>query len=151
VVRRRATLDSSERPLVQYGQIRRNRHATPRDAAERASTGQESGSMQLIVAGTLDDGRSGVVGREPLAEETRVLWEVQDVPPRVDRPRSVPSFDIGVRPGAVRFMLVNVAADATNRDMHRADALSHSTVVSGSIELLLESERVPLGPGDCVV
>jgi uncharacterized cupin superfamily protein len=41
--------------------------------------------------------------------------------------------------------------DASRPGMHRTDTIDWITILDGEIELILDDERVRLGPGDCVV
>ena len=118
--------------------------------------------MKLVVAGISADGRSGVVQRTPLEEGDHLrttqeaphpaitLWKTQENPPKIDRPTHVPARDANCAPGETTWQLVSIPAN-TVREMHRTDLLSYNVVVSGSVELTLETESVQLVLGDCLV
>jgi hypothetical protein len=71
-------------------------------------------------------------------------------PPTIERPTSVKTLDAGIGPGEASWLLSHFAADL-DLPMHRTDLLSLTTLLSGSVDLILEAERVPLGAGDRLV
>jgi hypothetical protein len=108
-------------------------------------------AMNLFVAGVCADGRSGVIQRTSLQEgESSRLWKTKETPPKIDRPTSVPAHPARCAPGETTWQLVSWPAN-TVREMHRTDLLSYNLVVSGSVELVLETESVHLRTGDCLV
>jgi mannose-6-phosphate isomerase-like protein (cupin superfamily) len=106
--------------------------------------------MRLFIAGTGADGRSAVTRTEDLAPQPMsTMWKTTELPPRVDRSREMERFDIGLAPGEASWMIVNYARHFST-EMHRTNAASFTTVVAGSLVLVLEAERVPLQAGDCL-
>jgi hypothetical protein len=107
--------------------------------------------MQLIVAGVDSDNRSGVVERSTLPQDQSVaLWKTTDHPPKVVRPTTVPPKAAGCPPGLTAWGLNHIPPN-TVREMHRTDLLSYNVVLVGSVDLILETERVRLDVGDCLV
>jgi len=107
---------------------------------------------KLIVTGIDEDGKSTVVRAEEVSEEGpfNVLWRLDTLPPSVERPATDGLYDMGISHGQALWMQVRHEAGKTTH-MHRTDAISFSTLISGSIELLLDSESVALTPGDSIV
>jgi hypothetical protein len=122
--------------------------------------------VRLIVTGIDSDDRSTVVRIDPLPADhtsnlTRpareggiggsiALWSTTEMPPGVKRPIVTPVHDVGCPPGNSIWRLsywppLAVAA------LHRTDTLSYCVLISGELCLVLESEKVELSPGDCVV
>jgi hypothetical protein len=127
--------------------------------------------MELIVAGVGPDGRSAIVQRETLldlavvaqeaaaqprrdrARKSVNLWKTTDVPPKVERPATeaaVRTASLTSGGGETVWNLMYMAAD-TDGAVHRTDMLSYNVVVAGHIDLILETERVRLNQGDCLV
>jgi mannose-6-phosphate isomerase-like protein (cupin superfamily) len=107
---------------------------------------------RLIVTGNDEDGKSTVVRTEDLSGENRfnTLWRLDTLPPSIDRPATDGLYDMGLSRGEAVWMQVNHEAGTTTH-MHRTDSLSFSTLLSGSIELLLDTESVAITPGDNIV
>lgn len=107
---------------------------------------------KLIVTGFNDEGKSTVVRVEDVVEEAlfSLLWKLDTLPPTIERPAADGLYDMGISQGEALWMQVRHEAGTTTR-MHRTDAISFSTLISGSIDVLLDTESVVLSPGDCIV
>ena len=107
--------------------------------------------MQLIVAGVTADNLSGVIQRTTLPErESASLWRTTENPPKVDRPASGVKMAGGSAPGNTSWGLNHIPPH-TVRDVHRTDLLSYNLVLSGAVDVILETETVRLEAHDCLV
>jgi quercetin dioxygenase-like cupin family protein len=120
---------------------------------------------KVVVAGTGEDGRSTVVDTKVIpepssAEFTSVagqgyggrrfpLFQAEN-PPRIERAVSAPLLSGDGADSRTMWSLLYMPPGA-GAEMHRADVLSYSVVLSGTIDLILESEHVRLEAGDCLV
>lgn len=134
--------------------------------------------VRLIIATRSEDGTGRFVEGPPPARldlpgvvEAAYLWELKGPPvlPRIigEAPadRSFPA------PGGLKFALVCFPAKSAGRfdlgsagaegaehqegqaaDMHRSDSVDLEVIVSGKVDIVLDSgETRTLGPGDCLV
>ncbi|MET0829410.1 MAG: hypothetical protein ABWY26_07825 [Microbacterium sp.] len=107
---------------------------------------------KLIVTGTDGDGKSTVLRTEEVSQEGpfSVLWRLDTLPPSIERPATDGLYDMGISHGEAVWVQVRHEAGKTTH-LHRTDAISFSTLISGSIELLLDIGSVSLTPGDSIV
>lgn len=114
--------------------------------------------MQLLVTGIDEQGRSCVVSRDPQPIPTGdpgirlldMLWETTEMPlPPRPAGRGL-DHDLGVGPGAVRWMVLEFEPGSAF-PMHHTDTIDFDTVLSGSLELVLDDGVHVMRPGDCAV
>jgi quercetin dioxygenase-like cupin family protein len=107
---------------------------------------------KLIVAGVDRNGKSTVVRTEEVSEESSfaTLWKSDRLPPSIERPATEGLYDMGISRGEAVWMQVRHEAGKSTH-LHRTDALSFSTLISGSIELLLDTGSVAVAPGDSII
>ncbi|WNG86546.1 cupin domain-containing protein [Mycobacterium sp. ITM-2016-00317] len=110
-----------------------------------------------MITGVDAEGRSCVVSDDALTLDQLAPGFAMGIPyatsasPPPSRPAgSAPLIDQGIAPGLVRWMVVDLGPDSET-PMHHTDTLDLETVVSGSVELVLDDGAHPLQPGDLVV
>jgi quercetin dioxygenase-like cupin family protein len=110
-----------------------------------------------LITGVDAEGRSCVVSDDPLTLDQLAPGFAMGIPfatsasPPPSRPAgSAPLIDQGIAPGLVRWMVVDLGPDSET-PMHHTDTLDLETVVSGSVDLVLDDGAHPLQPGDLVV
>lgn len=118
--------------------------------------------MRFFIIGLDDDGRSNVVEQRQIDGEIAMprsgldaarLWGTREQPPELPVPRHAVDdawMDLGVGPGASRWVIVNFGPDYLS-EMHHTSTLDYDLIVAGSITLELECGKIPLTAGDCVV
>jgi quercetin dioxygenase-like cupin family protein len=113
--------------------------------------------MRRLITGTDVDGRSCVVSQDDLAmssvgSDFRMgIPFATDTSPPVARPKgSADLIDQALAPGLLRWMVVEYAANAST-PMHHTDTLDLGTVLSGSVDLVLDDGAHRLEVGDLVV
>ncbi|UXA17162.1 cupin domain-containing protein [Mycobacterium sp. SMC-4] len=113
--------------------------------------------MRTLITGTDAAGRSCVVSDGELTLDELAPGFAMGVPyattasPPPARPAgSAPLIDQGIAPGLVRWMVVDLGA-GSETPMHHTDTLDLQTVMSGTVELILDDGAHPLEPGDLVV
>lgn len=79
-----------------------------------------------------------------------VLYGTPSIPSIADGGRVADLLDLGVTPGAINWMTIEYAP-GTTLTMHHTDTLDFDTVLSGSVELVLDDGVHLLAPGDSVV
>lgn len=113
--------------------------------------------MRTLITGVDAEGRSCVVSDDPLTLDQLAPGFAMGIPfatsasPPPSRPAgSAPLIDQGIAPGLVRWMVVDLGP-GSETPMHHTDTLDLETVVSGSVDLVLDDGAHPLQPGDLVV
>jgi hypothetical protein len=107
--------------------------------------------MELVVAGVGPDNRSAVIQRSTLPDaKSASLWTTSESPPKVDRPATGLKMAGGCAPGNTSWG-INYIPPNTVRDVHRTDLLSYNLVLSGAVDVVLETETVRLVEHDCLV
>jgi quercetin dioxygenase-like cupin family protein len=113
--------------------------------------------MRRLITGIDVNGRSCVVSQDdlamsPVGSDFRIgIPFATDTAPPVARPRgSADLIDQALAPGLVRWMVVEYGADACT-PMHHTDTLDLETVLSGSVDLVLDDGAHHLEAGDLVV
>jgi hypothetical protein len=109
------------------------------------------GLMRCVVVGSDEDGRSHIVREQEIDAEGRtVLWETTsgDAPsfPRQEAGLS----DLHVPPGNVRWVM-RFQPPEHQSPMHWTETVDFDLIVTGKIDLLLDTGAVRLSAGDCVV
>ncbi|MGB3352796.1 MAG: cupin domain-containing protein [Mycobacterium sp.] len=113
--------------------------------------------MRTVITGVDADGRSCVVSQDGLALDQLAPGFAMGIPyatttsPPPGRPTgTAPLIDQGIAPGHVRWMVVELGPDSET-PMHHTDTLDLQTVLSGSVDLVLDDGAHRLGQGDLVV
>jgi hypothetical protein len=118
--------------------------------------------MKLLITGIDDDGRSAVlVERDveaPRAESFADVLSTTSESPPPPRPRGKGEFfpadvwapGLPPKPGMTSWQVLRFVADDTF-PVHQTDTIDFDTVLTGSIDLLLDDGDHPLSAGDCVV
>ncbi|AQT78676.1 hypothetical protein B1R94_04575 [Mycolicibacterium litorale] len=113
--------------------------------------------MRLLITGVDTDGKSCVVS----TEETQlddvapgfamgIPYATASSPPPPRPPGSAGLIDQFIEPGHVRWIVIDYGP-GSRTPMHHTDTLDLQTVISGSIELILDDGVHPLSEGDMVV
>ena len=113
--------------------------------------------MKTVITGVDADGKSCVVSQDEMALDQLapgfamgIRYATATSPPPA-RPGGVaPLVDQGIAPGLVRWMVVDLGRDSET-PMHHTDTLDLQTVLSGSVDLVLDDGAHQLEPGDLVV
>lgn len=107
---------------------------------------------KLIVTGIDDDGKSTIVSAEEVSTDGvfSTLCKLDVLPPSIERPATDGLHDMGISRGEGIWLQVRHEAGKITH-LHRTDAISFSTLISGSIELVLDIGSVALSPGDSIV
>lgn len=113
--------------------------------------------MRTFITGFDAEGRSCVVSRDELSLDQlapgfamAIPYATATTPPPARAGGSAPLIDQGIAPGLVRWMVVDLGADSET-PMHHTDTLDLQTVLSGSVELVLDDGAHRLEAGDLVV
>ncbi len=113
--------------------------------------------MRTLITGVDADGRSCVVSQDELALDELAPGFAMGIPfattasPPPARPQgSAPLIDQGIAPGLARWMVVELGP-GSETPMHHTDTLDLETVLSGSVELILDDGAHHLDQGDLVV
>lgn len=113
--------------------------------------------MRTLITGVDADGKSCVVSQDDLALDQLAPGFAMGIPyatttsPPPGRPAGVaPLIDQGIAPGHLRWMVVELGPDSET-PMHHTDTLDLQTVLSGSVDLVLDDGTHRLGQGDLVV
>ncbi len=118
--------------------------------------------MQLIITGTDEQGRSTILEiRDPMANPVDStgysrrgeMWATTQQPFELVTPRTTVEqemIDLELAPGGTKWMMVELAADSVSK-YHRTDTLDYDVILSGEVELVLETGAVTMRPGDSVV
>jgi mannose-6-phosphate isomerase-like protein (cupin superfamily) len=115
--------------------------------------------MRRIITGITAEGRSRVESIEEITPQLKpgdvdvaFLWATDTCPPQVpiDRPATPPLLDMGMAPGATRWMVIRMGPGYEHPD-HRTDSIDWDLVLEGQADLILDAETVTLTPGDCAV
>jgi quercetin dioxygenase-like cupin family protein len=116
-------------------------------------------SGRLLIAAVDADGRSCAVRDERLAQHGdasmpgvlySVLYGMTSSPSIPGGGRAADTLDLGVGAGAINWLMIDYAAGLT-LSMHHTDTVDLDTVLSGSVELILDDGAHPLAPGDTAV
>jgi quercetin dioxygenase-like cupin family protein len=111
--------------------------------------------MRRLVVGVDAAGRSCVVHETAFpapadAPSTEVIHQTVTSPPPVRPPGNAAHLDLEIAPGIARWMLVQFQPGQRSH-MHHTDTIDFDTIISGSIDILLDDGPHRLEPGDCVV
>lgn len=113
--------------------------------------------MRTLIAGVDADGRSCVVSHDDVALDRlapgfamAVPFATISSPPPAGPGGSAPLIDQGIAPGLARWMVVELGPDSET-PMHHTDTLDLQTVLSGSVDLVLDDGTHRLEEGDLVV
>jgi quercetin dioxygenase-like cupin family protein len=111
--------------------------------------------MRYLVTGLDQAGRScvvteSIVGDIGSALEAAVVFETAQSPPPARSTGSGPLLDIVPGPGLARWTIVRFPPGDTHAS-HHTDSVDFDTVLTGSIDLGLDSHFHTLRAGDCVV
>lgn len=113
--------------------------------------------MRTLITGVDAQGRSCVVSEDELTLDQVAPGFAMGVPfatttsPPPARPAgAAPLIDQGIAPGIVRWMVVDLGA-GSEAPMHHTDTVDLETVLSGSVDLLLDDGAHRLEQGDLVV
>jgi quercetin dioxygenase-like cupin family protein len=116
--------------------------------------------VRRIVTGLNDAGQSTVwidgpaanaVSRRP-GHQSRLIWVTDETPAPVDGEADEGARDIGrpPPPSGTIFRVIEIAPGCT-AEMHRTDTIDYVIVMSGEMDMDLETERVHLTAGDVIV
>ncbi|BBX20466.1 hypothetical protein CRI77_09450 [Mycolicibacterium duvalii] len=113
--------------------------------------------MRTLITGTDAEGRSCVVSAEELTLDTLapgfamgVPYQTTTNPPPARPAGSAPLIDQGIAPGLARWMVVDLGP-GSETPMHHTDTVDLETVLSGTVELILDDGAHALAAGDLVV
>jgi quercetin dioxygenase-like cupin family protein len=113
--------------------------------------------VRTFITGVDADGRSCVVSQNELAIDQvapgfgmGIPYATTASPPPARPPGGGPLIDQGIAPGTVRWMVVDLGPN-TEAPLHHTDTLDLQTVVSGSVDLVLDDGAHRLEQGDLVV
>ena len=113
--------------------------------------------MRTVITGIDEAGRSCVVSDGETALDQLapgfamgIPYATTTSPPPARAAASAPLIDQGLAPGLVRWMVVDLGPDSET-PMHHTDTLDLQTVLSGSVDLLLDDGAHRLSAGDRVV
>ena len=113
--------------------------------------------MRTFITGVDADGRSCVVSQDELTLDQlaptfamAIPYATTTSPPPARPAGSAPIIDQGIAPGFVRWMVVDMGPDSET-PLHHTDTLDLQTVVSGSVDLVLDDGTHSLEQGDLVV
>jgi len=114
---------------------------------------------RLLITGVDADGRSCAVRDEQVTQQGHasmpgvlysVLYGTTSSASIPAGGRAADALDLGVAAGAVNWLLIDYAPGLT-LPMHHTDTVDLDTVLSGSVELILDDGAHPLAPGDTAV
>jgi len=143
------TLGTIGRRVV-IGKDSDGRSAVVRDDVSQARTTRPTGAVvteiwrQEAVPAHYDDDGTRAGEMLPMPPATGASMRIFTLPPNGP---SEPRLDAE----RLAFGAANVAESASGPVLHRTDSLYVATVVQGRAELVLETNRVLLGPGDSFV
>lgn len=113
--------------------------------------------MDKLITGVDADGKSCVVSREEMTLDQLapgfamgIPYATTTSPPPPRAGGSAPLIDQGISPGLARWMVVELGP-GSETPMHHTDTLDLQTVLSGSVELVLDDGAHTLEAGDVVV
>lgn len=120
-------------------------------------TSRERGEVRTFITGVDADGRSCVVSQDELTLDQLAPGFAMGIPyatttnPPPARPAgTAPVIDQGIAPGLARWMVVELGPDSET-PMHHTDTLDLETVLSGSVDLILDDGAHRLEQGDLAV
>jgi quercetin dioxygenase-like cupin family protein len=120
-------------------------------------TSRERGTVRTLITGVDADGRSCVVRQDELALDQlapgfamSIPFATTSSPPPARAAGSAPLIDQGIAPGLARWMVVELGP-GSETPMHHTDTLDLQTVLSGSVDLVLDDGAHRLEAGDLVV
>jgi len=114
--------------------------------------------MRRLLTGLNDQGQSCVVEENEIlpTEATRgiamaMLFATSGspAPPRPEGHGEL--LSVGVEPGCCHWMILDWASGHSWSTVHHTDTIDFHTVLSGSLDLILDTGLHALEPGDCVV
>lgn len=116
--------------------------------------------VRRIVTGLTDTGQStdwidgpatNAVSRRP-GHESRLIWVTDESPARFDGGVDEGTRDIGrpPPPNGTIFRVIEIAPGCV-AEMHRTDTIDYVVVISGEMEMELETGAVHLNAGDVIV
>ncbi len=113
--------------------------------------------MDKLITGVDADGKSCVVSREEMMLDQvapgfamGIPYATTTSPPPPRAGGSAPLIDQGISPGLARWMVAELGP-GSETPMHHTDTLDLQTVLSGSVELVLDDGAHTLEAGDVVV
>lgn len=113
--------------------------------------------MRTLITGVDAAGRSCVVSASELTPDQLapgfamgIPYATTQSPPPPRPPGAAPLIDQGIAPGVVRWMVVDLGPESET-PMHHTDTLDLQTVLSGSVELVLDDGAHLVEQGDLVV
>ncbi|NQZ98912.1 MAG: cupin domain-containing protein [Myxococcales bacterium] len=132
----------------------------------RVVTGRNSAGRSVVIS---DGEPPGAISVDAFGRAE--LWSLPAAPlhPESGGEHEKGEDDLEPRPGAIAWRVLRLAPadqpqhppreqmerdprfDASRPGMHRTDTIDWITIFDGEIELILDDDRVRLGPGDCVI
>jgi len=113
--------------------------------------------VRTLITGVDADGKSCVLSKDELTLDQLapgfamgIPFATTTSPPPPRAEGTAPLIDQGIGPGLVRWMFVELGADSET-PMHHTDTLDLQTVLSGSVDLILDDGSHRLEQGDLVV
>jgi len=115
--------------------------------------------MRSLVAGTDDAGRSCIIRDVPIEHrDVHAEWPsfrndvyaLRETPPPPPPPARSNHHDPGIAPGHADFLVVQMPANVEHA-MYHTDTLNFHTILSGSVELVLDDGSHALERGDSLV
>jgi quercetin dioxygenase-like cupin family protein len=126
--------------------------------SERTETdGKRAAIVRLLITGVDAQGKSAVLRQEDLALDQLapgfamgIPYATTTSPPPARASGAAPLIDQGIAPGLTRWMVVELGP-GSETPMHHTDTLDLQTVLSGTVDLVLDDGDHRLGQGDLVV
>ena len=113
--------------------------------------------MRTFITGVDVDGKSYIVSQDELTVDQvapgfgmGIPYATSSSPPPARPVGRAPLIDQGIAPGVVRWMVVDLGPDSET-PLHHTDTLDLQTVVSGTVDLVLDDGAHRLEQGDLVV
>jgi len=113
--------------------------------------------VRTLITGVDADGRSCVVSKDELALNPvgpgfamGIPYATTTSPPPARAPGAAPLIDQYIEPGIVRWMIVELGPNSET-PMHHTDTLDLQTVLSGTVDLVLDDGAHRVEHGDLVV
>jgi len=113
--------------------------------------------VRTLITGVNADGKSCVLSQDELTLDQLapgfgmgIPFATTSTPPPARAQGTAPLIDQGIEPGLVRWMFVELGPHSET-PMHHTDTLDLQTVLSGSVDLILDDGTHRLEQGDLVV
>ena len=107
--------------------------------------------MRYLISGVDEAGRSCVVHEiDPSAERGRTIFRAHEMPLSVPPIEAALRRDLQIDPGGIRWVILHFEP-GTHFELHASETVDLDIVLTGTIDLVLETGTHALGPGDGAV